>query len=127
MPRARRRVDLPDDLPYGERGDLEASQDAVSPIPDTSEIGLSDTPPSRPISAPSEFPNESVFAGASFGPGPGPEALSLPQPVPDLETEALAAVVPLLELLDASGHHTSHRTRQIIRQFRSQVPPEETP
>ena len=125
MPRRRKRVDLPDDLPQGERQALEQGQDAVSAIPDPATAGLEDEPPNprRALRAPTERPREPLTAGMAFGEGPGPEALQTPENTLDPDDILSAARVPIYELMAAVNPNVSQRTKSAIRKMRSTTPP----
>ncbi len=117
------RHDLPNDLPYGKKGELEASQDAVSAVP-MDQMGLTDPQPGPSINRTSEFPNESLFEGSQIGPGAGPEAMVFPDQEQTLDDEILMEIVPVLEAIVDGRRRTSSRVRQMVRKYRSQLPPE---
>lgn len=80
---------------------------APSPV-DTSQV--------TPLSAPSQFPNEAVTAGAAMGAGPGADALGLPQqqPISPEVSASLADMLPTLELM-ASAPNATQSFRNFVR------------
>lgn len=121
MPR-RKRVDLPDNLQYGQRKQLEEAQDAVSPV-DEESVGLFDASPSPSsgLHGPTRNTSEPLSTGMSFGPGAGPEANLRPSNSIDEDTIRMAKNLPVLELMASRGD-VSSRTRSAIRRARSRLP-----
>ena len=117
------RHDLPNNMPFGQKKELEDAQAIVPAVP-RDQIGLADPKPGPSLNRPSEFPNESLFEGSRTGPGAGPEALLEPDPVADIDEELLIGLVPILEGIALGRHNGSSRMRQMIRKYRSQLPPE---
>lgn len=74
---------------YGERADMAALQGSA-PMAEAAQ-----TPP-VPFSAPTQFPDEPVTAGAPVGAGPGPEALSLPQQMQQ-DASKMRSLLPVFE------------------------------
>jgi hypothetical protein len=73
---------------------------------------------------PTEFPSEPLTSGMNMGPGLGAEsaALQLPQ-FDNSDRLIMADWIPVLELL-AGRPGTSQATRNMVRQMRSQMPPD---
>jgi hypothetical protein len=116
------RIDLPTGMPHGQAKELADSQAQVGAIPQ--DLGLNDPQPGPSIQRPTEAPDESLFAGADFGPGPGPEALVRPDPVTDPDEEILSQMVPMLEAITDNRRHSTSAMRQTVRRMRSKMPPE---
>lgn|GEM_PF-3650857 len=118
---ASERLDLPGGMAYGKAKELEDAQAQVSAIP-ADQIGLTDPSPGQPLGRESEFPNESLFAGSSVGPGVGPEALQYPGRTEDPNAAMMAEIVPIMEAMADNRKHSSARTRQMVRKMRAELP-----
>lgn len=107
---------------YGEQKTYQAQQRAA-PAAQTAMDPTQAAPPGvdmsriTPMSAPSQFPNEAVTAGADMGAGPGAAALGLAQqqPIPQKALESLVAMLPTLELMASSPNATTE-FRNFVRE-----------
>ena len=75
----------------------------------------------RPLTAPSDRPDEPITAGVDFGPGPGSESLMMPQPQPvvnDPDLNLVREYFPVIELW-ASQVDTSQGTKDYVNYLRT--------
>jgi hypothetical protein len=75
----------------------------------------------RPLTAPSDRPDEPVTAGVDFGPGPGSESLMMPQQQQesnDPDINLVREVFPIIELW-ASQVDTSQGTKDYVNYLRT--------
>lgn len=115
------RQQLPD-AAYGEQQAFQAQQ-AAAPMANGTDLTAANAPAPvdmsglTPLSAPSQFPNEPVTAGADAGLGPGSNVLSLPQPanIDDQTMEQLRTMLPALEVM-ATNPSASPEFRNFVRE-----------
>jgi hypothetical protein len=72
-----------------------------------------------PFGAPSERPNEDIFAGMPMGPGPGGPAPA-PSGLTEQEQQRLRAYLPVL-IFQASQPEASPQIKQYVRQLRGEL------
>lgn len=75
----------------------------------------------RPLSAPSDFPDENITTGAAIGDTPGPESLMMPQQQPvvnDPDLDLVREYFPVIELW-ASQVDTSQGTKDYVNYLRT--------
>jgi hypothetical protein len=77
-------------------------------------------PDARPLTAPSDFPNEPITSGVDMGAGPGSEALMMPQDnTPnDPDLEMIRDYFPVIELW-AQQIDTSQGTKDYVNYLRT--------
>jgi hypothetical protein len=64
-------------LPYGE-GQATYDQQTAAPMAGVEQMPMPELPPIVPLSEPTQFPNEPISYGASWGEGPGPNLGVIP-------------------------------------------------
>jgi hypothetical protein len=75
----------------------------------------------RPLTAPSDFPDEPITSGVDSGPGPGSESLMMPQAEPvinDPDLNLVREYFPVIELW-ASQVDTSQGTKDYVNYLRT--------
>ena len=75
----------------------------------------------RPLSAPSDFPDENITTGAAIGDTPGPESLMMPQQAPvvnDPDLDLVREYFPVIELW-AQQIDTSQGTKDYVNYLRT--------
>jgi len=75
----------------------------------------------RPLTAPSDFPDENITTGAAIGNTPGPESLMMPQEQPvvnDPDLNLVREYFPVIELW-ASQIDTSQGTKDYVNYLRT--------
>lgn len=111
------------DAEYGEQKNYQAQQRAAPAAQTGMDVTASNAPSPvdmsgiTPLSAPSQFPNEAVTAGANMGAGPGMDALGLPPaqaPLSPQVLKSLQGMLPTLELM-ASSPMASPEFRNFVR------------
>lgn len=112
------------DAEYGEQKTYQAQQRMAPAAQSGMDVTAANAPSpvdmSRitPMSAPSQFPDEAVTAGANAGAGPGMSALGLPPqapPISDAVIQSLSDMLPTLELM-ASNPMVSDSFRNFVRE-----------
>ncbi len=106
-----------------------AQQDAAplagsTPTPKAATPTISRTMPmveARPLTAPSDFPDEDITTGAPIGNTPGPETLMMPQEEPvinDPDLDLVREYFPVIELW-AEQVDTSQGTKDYVNYLRT--------
>ena len=75
----------------------------------------------RPLTAPSDFPDENITTGAAIGDTPGPESLMMPQEQPvvnDPDLNLVREYFPVIEMW-ASQVDTSQGTKDYVNYLRT--------
>lgn len=101
------------DAQYGEQATYQAQQHAA-PAAQSDTSQPAELPPAvdmsriTPLSAPSQYPDEAVTAGADMGAGPTSAALGLPtqQPISPQVLASLSDMLPTLEIMAQSPNAT---------------------
>jgi hypothetical protein len=106
-----------------------AQQDAAplagsTPTPKAAAPRVARTMPmveARPLTAPSDFPDENITTGAAIGDTPGPESLMMPQAEPvinDPDLDLVREYFPVIELW-AQQIDTSQGTKDYVNYLRT--------
>lgn len=116
-------------LPYGQNKSVNEQRTAApikstTPTPKAAAPKVERTMPmveARPLTAPSDFPEEDITTGAPIGSTPGPETLALPQEevvVNDPDLDLVREYFPIIELW-AEQVDTSQGTKDYVNYLRT--------